>query len=570
MEKYTKEQLLEKLSSGHLKESETIEFKEQWTQNSGRSISAIGNGEKGGWLIIGVNDNRRVINREANWTKKQIELIENHIIQYLEPNATVQFISSESIDSNSIVIIEIINSKSIVAWDNKFYKQVGSSTTEMTPKEIKRLELKRPEFDFSNLECDSETDNSLVLDFAKFLKKDNGDWTKLPSEEILSKLSIKNKNASRILFGDFVFRLIHYNNTSEVLDQEERKGLYKLLKEDFIQHIQSWTRVKPISLIPGSLSVAEEKPYSDDALREILVNAVAHSAFEKRKGGIKVELYPNRITISNHCLREAEVFINKIFSRNSFSYNPLLMKTLRRANLSEELGTGKDKIFKYVIENGNREPIFEYKEIPKNYGVWSVTLYNEKLNTNLLKLLDKLKTQYEDEIDKYKLSVALVLWKDKYLEEILSYVDEYHKKLILEILTEEHSPVSYTSIASGTKEKRIKINLKRWSALQLQGQESKVFSEGEENVAKERVRDHAYKKHRNGYITNREARHLLGLSDSKSEQVQVSTLFKKWEKARFIEKSKKRGSWRVTEKFDDKYASVLEYLISRLEDKSSK
>ena len=91
----------------------------------------------------------------------------------------------------------------------------------MTPKEIKRLELKRPDFDFSNLECDSKIDNSLVLDFAKFLKKDNGDWTKLSSEKILSKLSIKNKNASQILFGDFVFRLIHYKKASEVLDQEE-------------------------------------------------------------------------------------------------------------------------------------------------------------------------------------------------------------------------------------------------------------------------------------------------------------------------------------------------------------
>ena len=157
-----------------------------------------------------------------------------------------------------------------MSWDNKFYKRVGSSTTEMTPKEIKRLELKRPDFDFSNLECDSKIDNSLVLDFAKFLKKDNGDWTKLSSEKILSKLSIKNKNASQILFGDFVFRLIHYNKASEVLDQEERKGLYKLLKEDFIQHIQSWTRVKSISLIPGSLSVEEEKPYSDDALSSFL------------------------------------------------------------------------------------------------------------------------------------------------------------------------------------------------------------------------------------------------------------------------------------------------------------
>ena len=163
----------------------------------------------------------------------------------------------------------------------------------------KQLELERPGFDFSNLEYQGETDPSLVLDFAKFLKKDNGDWTNLPASEVLSKLRIKNKNAAGILFGDFVFRLVHYNSDSEVLDQKEEQGLYKLLKNDFIPHIQSWTRKKPLTLRHGSSSAIEEKPYSDDALREALVNAIAHSAFEKRRGGIKVELYPNRIEISN-------------------------------------------------------------------------------------------------------------------------------------------------------------------------------------------------------------------------------------------------------------------------------
>ena len=237
-------------------------------------------------------------------------------------------------------------------------------------------------FDFSNLEYTGQIDSSLVLDFSKFLKKDNGEWTALSADEVLSRLNIRNKNVSRVLFGDISFRLIHYDKKSDVLGQEEKQGLYNLLKEDFIQHIQSWTRAKPVSLIPGSLSVREEQSYSDDALREVLVNAVVHSAFEKREGGIKVELYPNRITVSNHCLQEAEAFINKRFSKDSFFHNPFLMKILRMANFSEELGTGKSKIFKYVIEDGKREPLFEYTEIPKRYGIWSVTLYNEKLNEN--------------------------------------------------------------------------------------------------------------------------------------------------------------------------------------------
>ena len=335
------------------------------------------------------------------------------------------------------------------------------------------------------------------------------------------------------------------------------------MEDSFIQHIQSWTRTKPLSLIPGSLSVMEEMPYSGPALREVLVNAVAHSAFEKRQGNIKVELYPDRVVVSNHCLPSAEAFINKRFSKDSFSYNPFLMKVLRMAQFSEELGMGKSRIFKYIIEDGKREPLFEYGKVPKgygDYGVWSVTLYNEKLNDNVLSLLKELKIRYGNKVDKYKLSSALVLWKNKSLEEILSYMDKHHERLTLEILTEDKSPFSVTSETLKSGKKRLTLDLKRWGLLRLKGQESKVFSEREENKAKEELRDYAYEKERQGHITNREARQILGLSDSKSEQVQVSRMFQKWEKENFVERLQKKGLWRVRKRFDDEYASLLQYL----------
>lgn len=560
MKRYTKEDLLKQLCTGQLNESETVEFKEQWRQSNGKSFSAIGNGEEIGWMLIGVDDNSCLINEDIQWAKKQKHQIESHITAYLNPSATVQSISVESFEEKHFIVIEIIIPTSTVSWNQKYYKRNGSITVEMSPGEKKQLELKRPGFDFSNLKYEGDMEPSLVLDFAKFLPKDNGDWTKLTSDEILSRLNIKNRNVSGILFGDFSFRLVHYKSDFEVLDQKETKGLYHLLQENFIHHIQSWARKKPIALKSGSLSVMEEKPYSDDALREVLVNAVAHSAFEKRGGGIKVELYPDRIEVSNHCLQDAEAFINKRFSKDSFSPNMFLMKILRMANLSEELGTGKNKIFKYVIEDGKREPLFEYRKASNNYGIWSVTLYNEKLNENLLNLLERLKTQYGDKVDKYKLSAALVLWRGKSLKEILSYMDEHHAKLTLDILTEEDSPFLVTSEELKSKEKILTIGLKRWGILKLKGQESKVFSEGEESKAKEMLRNYAYENERKGYITNKEARHLLGLSDSKSEQVQVSRLFQQWEKENFVEKGRKKGIWRIKKQFDDEYASLLEYL----------
>ena len=429
MGSYTKTVLLEKLSSQQLTESENVEFKSQWDQSYGKKISAMGNEDSGGWLMVGVDDNGRVIGKNLNWLRKQEAKIESHISEYLEPYSTVQSISIETINNKKFILIEIINPKAVVSWNGEAYKKIGSSAEKMTPGEKQELELKRPGLDFSSFDYKGKINSSLVLDFAKFLKNGNEDWVKLSADNVLSKLNIKDKNISGILFGGFSFRVAHYNQESELTDQDEKEGLYSLLKEDFIQHIQSWTRTKGISLIHGSLSVTEEKPYSDSVLREVLVNAVAHSAFEKQEGEITVELYRNRIKISNHCSAKATAFINKKFSQGHFSYNPFLMKILRKAKFSDEFGTGKNKIFKYMIESGRREPLFEYQKISDDYGIWSVTIYNEQPNKNFLRLLKKLKKLYESNTDKYKISAALVLWRDKTLEEVFSYIDEYHKSV---------------------------------------------------------------------------------------------------------------------------------------------
>ena len=134
MEQWTKDRLLKELFTGQLRESETIEFKEQWTQNSGKSLSAIGNGEKRGWLIIGVNDDGHLLDKDSQWAKKQQHQIENHIIQYLEPNSTVQTISVESVNNRFCLFIEIINPNSVVSWNQKFYERSGSSIFEMSRK----------------------------------------------------------------------------------------------------------------------------------------------------------------------------------------------------------------------------------------------------------------------------------------------------------------------------------------------------------------------------------------------------------------------------------------------------
>ena len=198
------------------------------------------------------------------------------------------------------------------------------------------------------------------------------------------------------------------------------------------------------------------------------------------------------------------------------------------------------------------------------YGIWSVTIYNEQPNKNFLKLLERFKTIYKNNTDKYKMAAALVLWRDKTLAEVFSYIDKYHKKLVGEIFFNDDSPFLYTMEhpKNNKKQPTVKILLKHWVKVQLECQESKVFSKGEENKFKEVLQAYAYKNNREGYITNKEARQLFGLSNSQSEVVQLSKLFQKWKKSGFIEKTTRRGNWKIKQKPKSLEVSAMELFES--------
>ena len=75
MSSYTKTVLLEKLIAQQLTESKNVEFKSKWHQDYGHSISAIGNEENGGWLIVGIDDKGLLLDKNSAWVKKQKNLI---------------------------------------------------------------------------------------------------------------------------------------------------------------------------------------------------------------------------------------------------------------------------------------------------------------------------------------------------------------------------------------------------------------------------------------------------------------------------------------------------------------
>lgn len=558
--------LIEAINAGKISEAlaSRVEFKSSWSQDVGKDVSAIANSDiDGGWLIVGINDAGKLTGRDSSWLKQTEELVSNHILQYLSPSWTVTETVGHPFSSGYALFLNIVNPGEVVTWNRRAYKLSGTVSQEMTPDEQLALSMRLPGEDYSRLKWSGAIDGALVLDFAKKIKEQNEeegaffpDLQNLSPAEVLSKLGIASTTAAGILFGNYKVRIVHYDKNEDILDQKEKLGTYNILSDSFIEQVQSWTRKEGTVLRGQTISSTEESPYPLPALREVLANAVAHALYARDQGNIVVELRPERITVLNNCSLESRAFANKWFSRDSSVKNKLLMNALRIAKITDELGSGKNRIFRKMIESGRREPVVEFTETNR-YGRWAVTLYNEEANANLKELINRLKEHFSLP-DYWRIATALILWREYSWSEIMQRLDKHYSQVALSVLQSEMSPVIVVDD---------KLFPKRWVTIALMGQISRRFTPHEEEQIKLILKSFAFNRGRDGHISTAEARRIIGLSSTQSETVQLSNLFRRWSDQNII-KMVKRGHWRF--RSDEKRAQIIMSLFESLQDSSDK
>lgn len=517
-----------------------VEFKRKWQQDCGQDISAIANDEniQTGWLVVGVEDNGALSGHDENWLKKTEQDVSNHIRQYLEPSWAVTRVVGEHIKNAYCLFIEIQNPQDIVSWNGVAYKLIGTTSSKMKEDELLALSIKLPGADFSKNKYEGSYNPSLITAFAQKVSSESTDFdidiNKVSPEDILRKLNIYGTIAAGILFGEYKFRLVNFNEDGDILDQTTKSGLFHILSDSFIEQIQSRARKKGTHIEGASTSVQEETPYPVKALREVLANAVAHALYQKNAGDIVVETHPNRITVRNNCSKEAKLFVDKWLSRIHKPVNKHLMNTLRIARITDEQGTGKIRIFRLMLESGKREPIIDFQTLG-DYSRWSITLFNEEANKELKKIAEEIKGQF-DNPDQWRLATALLLWRDRSWDEILQYFDEHYKYVANQVLHNTHSPVLLFNN---------KLYTKRWANIRLTGQFTKQFSEAEKSMFLKILSEYSFDNGRNGNIESELARRIIGLSDHQSEKTQLARLFSEWRDKGYMEQVKK-GNWKFT------------------------
>ena len=341
----------------------------------GEDISALANSatlleRSNAYMLWGIDDTTHdIVGTEYNLQslKKGGQELENWLRSLLSPSASFEFhpVAVEDKTVGILIIHKAINQP--VTFEKNAYIRVGSYTKKLNELPSMQSELWKKihssKFEERTAKKDLQLEEALRLinyttyfDIMQIPQPADalGIAFYLQEEDILRKQDdglYKITNLGAILFAkrlsDFptisrkALRVVQYNGTNRLnmlKEYTEERG-YAAGFEDLIRYIEALTPTEEVI----NIALREQKTaYPKLAIREAVANALIHQDFSLTGTGPVVELFDNRIEITNP--GSPLVDTSRIIDNPPRSRNEKLASMMRRLKMCEELGTGWDKI----------------------------------------------------------------------------------------------------------------------------------------------------------------------------------------------------------------------------------
>lgn len=372
----SKEELIRHLLS-QPKETEWVEFKHNNAdpEETGEYISALSNaaalhGQLFGYIVWGIEDaSHKVVGTVFNPTSKKVkgQELEHWLSTMLSPRPDFR-INEVEVDGERVVYIEIPAAlHTPVRFQHIAYIRVGSYKKSLKdyPEKERHLWSLFSEQSFEDgvaLSNASSDDVLTLIDYPAYFENtgqslpDNraGILDRLEKEKFIvpakgGKFDISNLGA--ILFAKNIskfdrlsrkaLRVIIYEGDARIQtirEQDETKG-YALGFEGAISFINSQL---PQNEQIGEALRKEVRMYPEIAIRELVANAIIHQDFSIRGTGPIVEIFSDRIEITNPGIPLIDT--NRFIDEPPQSRNERLAAFMRRLNICEERGSGIDKV----------------------------------------------------------------------------------------------------------------------------------------------------------------------------------------------------------------------------------
>jgi ATP-dependent DNA helicase RecG len=390
------------------KESQTVEYKQNWRDDCLKVISAFAN-NIGGALIIGLDDQgnpsglknlKRLLEDIPNITRNKLGIIPSVELKKKNKKDIIKItvtLELKKKNKKDIIKITVTPSSVPISYNGKYYIRSGSTVQELQGKDLADFLMKKSGSTWDDIVEERAGFNEIDNDSIEKFKKYAAD--RIPSiinetdnTALLQKLNLIDdkdlKRAVVLLFSNdpqkfylqSVVRIGKFLTDTEIQTTDIVKGNLFAQLESALEILRTKYLVSNIKYEGIHRRDILEYPY--EALREAIINALIHRDYSGTSQ-IQIRVYPDNLIIMNEGKLPPEIPVEKLKTNHlSIPRNTLLAKIFYYAGFIESWGHGTIKIVENCIKQGLPEPDF----VEEN-GVMTVTFYKDKWNEENLKKL---------------------------------------------------------------------------------------------------------------------------------------------------------------------------------------
>lgn len=359
----------------------------------------------GGKILIGIEDDQDAPNPKQRIDDFVIEQINKRI-----PGLTIHVAIMPQIvthkNGGQYIELNVLRSKQSIAstTDGKYYMRVSDECKPIMPDHIERLASEKSTFTWEERivrkyelkDCDTDKLKRFLGDIegseriSSFIKQKAQEeicehYFLIDSEGFMTNLGV-------LWLGTRQQRaLLHYAPSVQFIKYDDNeKKINKKVWDDFdlnpkelinniLNDLPEWNEFVEIS---DGIFRKNIYNYPPEAIREIIANAFAHRNYTMQ-GDIFINLYSDRLEIHSPGLLPLGVTPSNILTK-SVQRNTFLSKLFYDLKLMEKEGSGYDKVYEVLLENGKQVP-----QVYEGDDRVVVTLKKQIVSRNVLKLMDK-------------------------------------------------------------------------------------------------------------------------------------------------------------------------------------
>lgn len=341
------------------------------------TLVAFANSE-GGWLVLGIDADGTV--GDFMTDDELADAVRAAERMCRPPVRTVDWQQRELV-GGAVAIVRVERSAELhTLEDGRVLVRRGAENVPASGEEIERLMASRPIGDFELQPVVGATrddlDDDIIDEYLECRQKRNPRQAILPKDKLLQQIGALTTDCVPTVSGLLLFGkepqlfmpqsravFVKFSDTQPRGPEgalgygrrEEFTGALPLIIDRAWRVI--WEEMDKRAVVRG-LQRHEETEYPSTAVREALVNAVAHRDYRITGRGIEIRMYTDRMEITSPGGLPAHITLDNLVEEH-YSRNPRIVNGLYQWGYIEELGLGIDRMIEDMVKAGHPPPKFE-------------------------------------------------------------------------------------------------------------------------------------------------------------------------------------------------------------------